>query len=154
MDQDHTTFAPTNNIARLVAVPAREADNSQDTSEISELREELSALRAEISRRDDVLKLVLERLPAPDAADARLESVARERDAAHARFAELQDLLSVLVHKVSSLAGPETVQVPIESLRKTLTAMEKTVAGLSKSAAADRHRIADLEDLMARTLDS
>jgi|GEM_PF-3049860 len=138
-------------IARLIHGGKDETAAKPATLEA--LQTDLSALRNEINRRDEILKLVLERLPAAQAAsrisDADLSDLKAERDDAVGKFDHLQTLIATLTQKVSDLANPSEAVAALTELkhqiddlrRETGSRLDRTQSELDTL----KHRIKTLE---------
>lgn len=141
------------NIARLIHGGKDETAAKPATLEA--LQTDLSALRNEINRRDEILKLVLERLPAAQAAsqisDSDLSGLKAERDDAVGKFDHLQTLIATLTQKVSDLANPSEAVAALTELkhqvddlrRETGNRLDRTESELDRL----KHRIKTLEGL-------
>lgn len=107
------------NVTRLIHGGKDDAATKPATLEA--LQADLSALRNEINRRDEILKLVLERLPAAQATsrinDADLSNLKAERDDAIGKFDHLQTLIATLTQKVSDLADPSEAIAALTELK-------------------------------------
>lgn len=106
-------------IARLIQ--GGKDETAEKPATLEALQTDLSALRNEINRRDEILKLVLERLPAAQAAsrvgESDLSDLRAERDAAIGKFDHLQTLIATLTQKVSDLASPSEAVAALTELK-------------------------------------
>ena len=140
-------------IARLIQGGKDETVEKPATLEA--LQTDLSALRNEINRRDEILKLVLERLPAAQAAsrvgESDISDLRAERDEAIGKFDHLQTLITTLTQKVSDLASPSEAVAALTELkhqvddlrRETGNRLDRTESELDRL----KHRIKTLEGL-------
>ena len=106
-------------IARLF--PGESRDGAPVPATLENLQSDFAALRGEINRRDEILKLVLERLPAAQASDQitndKLARAEAARDEALSKFDHMQDLISTLTQKVSDLASPSEAIAALTELK-------------------------------------
>lgn len=142
-----------NNITRLIQ--GGKSNQGTPPATLEDLQTDFAALRGEINRRDEILRLVLERLPAVQAADKineeRSSRAEAERDEALEKFDQMQGLISALTNKVSDLADPAEAITALTELKYQVEDLRRDTGDrferLQGDVASLKRRLSALETL-------
>ncbi len=142
-----------NNITRLIQ--GGKSNHGTPPATLEDLQTDFAALRGEINRRDEILRLVLERLPAVQAADKineeRSSRAEAERDEALEKFDQMQGLISALTNKVSDLADPAEAITALTELKYQVEDLRRDTGDrferLQGDVASLKRRLSALETL-------
>ncbi|MCW8836491.1 MAG: hypothetical protein OQJ99_09015 [Rhodospirillales bacterium] len=128
-------------VHRLIPGGKDNSRHAHPEDSVETLRSDFSDLRDEIRRRDDILKMVLERLPTGaghHAQDSEAESTPSlhrqlataeaERDAAKARFRELRKLVSTLVGKAGNFIRPASEDPTVRMMKDEITSLRQDMS--------------------------
>jgi len=142
-----------NKITRLIQ--GGRSDQGTAPATLEDLQTDFAALRGEINRRDEILRLVLERLPAVQAAgkidEERTSRAEAERDQALEKFDQMQGLITALTNKVSDLADPAEAMTALTELKYQIDDLRRDTGDrferLQGDIASLKRRLSTLEAL-------